>query len=87
MPLRPITGNALLYEDNLIILREYIPSVSVGLVYFDPPFSSSRSNKDLRLLAHEDSSYVWMDFDNYRVAKVRLPYNVATQPSDCNTHS
>ena len=43
MSLRPITENTLFYGDNLIILREHIPSESVDLVYLDPPFNSSRS--------------------------------------------
>ncbi len=40
---RPITENTLFYGDNLIILREHIPSESVDLIYLDPPFNSSRS--------------------------------------------
>jgi len=39
----PITQNTLFYGDNLKILREYIPSESVDLIYLDPPFNSSRS--------------------------------------------
>lgn len=35
--------NTLYYGDNLGILREYIPSESVDLIYLDPPFNSSRS--------------------------------------------
>lgn len=35
--------NTLYYGDNLTILREYIPSASVDLVYLDPPFNSNRS--------------------------------------------
>lgn len=35
--------NTLYYGDNLAILREYIPSESVDLVYLDPPFNSNRS--------------------------------------------
>ena len=42
MPL-PITNNTLFYGDNLPILRDYIASESVDLVYLDPPFNSSRS--------------------------------------------
>jgi site-specific DNA-methyltransferase (adenine-specific) len=38
-----ITGNTLYYGDNLIILRDYIPSESVDLVYLDPPFNSNRN--------------------------------------------
>jgi site-specific DNA-methyltransferase (adenine-specific) len=40
---QPITGNTLYYGDNLIILRDYIPSESVDLVYLDPPFNSNRN--------------------------------------------
>ena len=35
--------NTLFYGDNLPILREYIASASVDLVYLDPPFNSSRT--------------------------------------------
>ncbi len=35
--------NVLYYGDNLNILREYIASESVDLVYLDPPFNSNRS--------------------------------------------
>jgi site-specific DNA-methyltransferase (adenine-specific) len=35
--------NTLYYGDNLPILREYIASESVDLVYLDPPFNSNRS--------------------------------------------
>src|SRR5687768_10221605 len=38
-----ITENALFYGDNLPILRDYIPSESVDLVYLDPPFNSNRN--------------------------------------------
>jgi site-specific DNA-methyltransferase (adenine-specific) len=40
---KPITENTLFYGDNLYILREYIPSESIDLIYLDPPFNSSRS--------------------------------------------
>jgi site-specific DNA-methyltransferase (adenine-specific) len=43
MPPKPITQNTLFYGDNLPILREYIPTESVDLVYLDPPFNSNRS--------------------------------------------
>src|SRR5438105_12729903 len=39
----PVTGNTLFYGDNLKVLREYVPSDSVDLVYLDPPFNSNRS--------------------------------------------
>ncbi len=35
--------NRLYYGDNLNILREYIATESVDLIYLDPPFNSSRS--------------------------------------------
>ena len=38
-----LTRNTLFYGDNLPILREWIDSESVDLVYLDPPFNSSRS--------------------------------------------
>ncbi len=43
MERRPITENTLFYGDNLDILRQYIPSDSVDLIYLDPPFNSSRN--------------------------------------------
>jgi adenine-specific DNA-methyltransferase len=36
------------------------------------------TNKHLRLLAHEDGSYEWLNPSDYRVAEVRLLHNVAT---------
>jgi len=39
----PLTQNTLFYGDNLHILREYIPTQSVDLIYLDPPFNSNRS--------------------------------------------
>lgn len=35
--------NTLYYGDNLKVLRDYIASESVDLIYLDPPFNSSRS--------------------------------------------
>jgi hypothetical protein len=32
--------NQLYYGDNLTVLRDYIPSASVDLIYLDPPFNS-----------------------------------------------
>ena len=40
---QPITENTLFYGDNLNILREYIATESIDLIYLDPPFNSSRS--------------------------------------------
>ncbi len=38
-----MAANRLYYGDNLTILRDYIPSASVDLIYLDPPFNSNRS--------------------------------------------
>ena len=35
--------NRLYYGDNLDVLREYIASESVDLIYLDPPFNSNTS--------------------------------------------
>src|SRR5687767_11063458 len=44
----------LFYGDNLGILRDYIPSESVDLIYLDPPF---KSNQDYNVLfAEQDGS-------------------------------
>jgi len=40
---QPITMNTLYYGDNLNILREYIPTESIDLIYLDPPFNSNRN--------------------------------------------
>jgi site-specific DNA-methyltransferase (adenine-specific) len=39
--MKPITEDTLFYGDNLIILREHIPSESIDLIYLEPPFNSS----------------------------------------------
>jgi adenine-specific DNA-methyltransferase len=36
------------------------------------------TNKDRRLLAHEDGTYEWLSGEDYRVAEVRLLHDVAT---------
>ena len=40
---KPITENTQFYGDNLCILRDYIPTESIDLIYLDPPFNSSRT--------------------------------------------
>ena len=52
--MKPITENSLFYGDNLIILREHIPSESVDLIYLDPPFNSSGNYNVLFKVACED---------------------------------
>jgi site-specific DNA-methyltransferase (adenine-specific) len=40
---KPITENTLFYGDDLSILRDYIPTESIDLIYLEPPFNSSRT--------------------------------------------
>jgi len=35
--------NTLYYGDNLRILKEYIQTESIDLIYLDPPFNSNRN--------------------------------------------
>ena len=42
--------NRLYYGDNLDILRRYIPSESVDLVYLDPPFNSNRDYPRIQII-------------------------------------
>jgi site-specific DNA-methyltransferase (adenine-specific) len=39
----PITNNTLFYGDNLPILRDFVQTETIDLIYLDPPFNSSRS--------------------------------------------
>jgi site-specific DNA-methyltransferase (adenine-specific) len=39
----PIEKNTLFYGDNLKVLRDYIQSESIDLVYLDPPFNSKEN--------------------------------------------
>ena len=38
-----IPNNKLFYGDNLTIMKEFIPSNSIDLIYLDPPFNSKRN--------------------------------------------
>lgn len=62
----PIKRNTLFYGDNLDILREYIATESVDLIYLDPPFNSKRtynvlfknesgSDSDAQIAAFDDT--------------------------------
>jgi 16S rRNA G966 N2-methylase RsmD len=42
--MKPIADKTLFYGDNLIILREHIPTESVDLIYLDPPFNSNQES-------------------------------------------
>lgn len=63
--------NQLYFGDNLIILRDHIPSESVDLIYLDPPFNSKRNynvylntpkghQSDAQITAFEDTWH-WSD--------------------------
>lgn len=41
-PLRSLSGNRLMYGDNLTLMAE-LPTGSIDLIYLDPPFNSQRS--------------------------------------------
>jgi site-specific DNA-methyltransferase (adenine-specific) len=65
MPPKPINENTLFYGDNLPILREYVPTESVDLVYLDPPFNSNRSyNVLFRDESGHDSESQLVAFDD-----------------------
>lgn len=87
---RPITENTLFYGDNLDILREYIPSASIDLIYLDPPFNSNRaynilfkdeSGKDseAQITAFEDTWH-WNQIaeQTYHELVTNAPANVST---------
>ena len=74
MPPKPITENTLFYGDNLPILREYVPTESVDLVYLDPPFNSNRS---YNVLFRDESGH---DSESQIVVS-RTPGTGATRPS------
>ena len=50
----PADKNTLYYGDNLTVLRDYIPSQSVDLIYLDPPFNSRQDYNVL--FAEKDGS-------------------------------
>jgi site-specific DNA-methyltransferase (adenine-specific) len=56
-----VSENKLYYGDNLDVLRRYVPSESVDLVYLDPPF---KSQQDYNVLFAEKD-------ENVNVAHIR----------------
>lgn len=68
MSLRPITENTLFYGDNLFILRAYIPSESIDLIYLDPPCQDGKPRKDghkvyLDEMPGKSVGDIWTDID------------------------
>ncbi len=89
MPPQPITHNTLYYGDNLKVLREYIPTESVDLIYLDPPFNSSRNynvlfkdesgiDSEAQITAFEDTWH-WNDLadQTYREIVTGAPERVS----------
>lgn len=86
---KPITQNTLFYGDNLDILRDYIPTESVDLIYLDPPFNSSRTynvlfkyesgeESEAQIAAFEDTWH-WnrAAFDAYQELVTEAPERVS----------
>lgn len=83
---KPITENTLFYGDNLIILREYIPSESVDLIYLDPPFNSNRNYnvlfKDEHGTESEAQIEAFEDTWHWNLEAERIYADLITQTSD-----
>jgi len=83
---QPITQNTLFYGDNLKILREYIPSESIDLIYLDPPFNSSRSYnvlfKDESGVDSEAQITAFEDTWHWNEAAEQVYDELVTQASD-----
>lgn len=57
---RPISENTLFYDDNLYILREYIPSESVDLICLEPSLFNSNHYYVLFLNRSKEGTVVKM---------------------------
>ena len=83
---QPITQNTLFYGDNLKILREYIPTESIDLIYLDPPFNSSRSYnvlfKDESGIDSEAQITAFEDTWHWNHATQETYYELVTQAPD-----
>lgn len=67
--------NTLYYGDNLPILREYIASESIDLVYLDPPFNSNRSyNVLFKHEGHESEAQIKAFDDTWHWASAAAAY-------------
>ncbi len=86
---KPVTQNTLFYGDNLIILRDYLLSESIDLIYLDPPFNSSRnynvlfkdehgSESQAQIAAFEDTWHWNLDAERtYTALLTEAPDHVA----------
>jgi len=68
----PVTPNALLYGDNLDVLRKSVASESVDLVYLDPPFNSNRNYNVIfaRKASSSDTAQIQAFGDTWRWTQV-----------------
>ena len=82
----PISQNTLYYGDNLNILREYIASESVDLIYLDPPFNSNRNYnvlfKDESGIDSEAQITAFEDTWHWNNAAEQAYHELITQSSD-----
>lgn len=68
----PVTPNALMYGDNLDVLRKSVASESVDLVYLDPPFNSNRNYNVIfaRQASSSDTAQIQAFDDTWRWTQV-----------------
>ncbi len=68
----PVEPNALLYGDNLDVLRKRVADESVDLVYLDPPFNSNRSYNVIfaRNASSSDTAQIQAFDDTWRWTQV-----------------
>lgn len=63
-----MADNRLYYGDNVDILRRYIDSESVDLIYLDPPFNS---NRNYNVLFKDESGHDPRPARRHRARKCR----------------
>lgn len=80
------TENTLYYGDNLLILRQYVPTESVDLIYLDPPFNSNRNYnvlfKDEHGLESEAQIKAFEDTWHWTEVTEQLYHELVTQGPD-----
>ena len=89
-------ANTLYYGDNLDVLRRYIASESVDLVYLDPPFNSNRdynvifkdesgNKSDAQLVAFEDTWHWGPDAQRQYEYLTNTAVHAGRVPDDVST--
>lgn len=76
----PVQPNALMYGDNLDVLRKSVASESVDLVYLDPPFNSNRSYNVIfsRKASNSDTAQIQAFDDTWRWTQVTEEQYIAS---------